>query len=139
MGLHIKFEFNDKARERIAAGLAFLYTTKDGDRWYIDTALNLPYRQIDLAEATCDALSLDGLGFYPHYPSLSICQFALEEGCPEWHGEGWYWLYTEGDPEHAEWVDDIGKLREKVAALDATGKAVAANYGGDGSEAVIIY
>ena len=78
--MRIHFKFTPQMRERMEAGLSFLYTTRDGHRWYIDATLNMPYRQVDFAQAMYDAFSLDGLGFFPLYPSLSICQQALEEG-----------------------------------------------------------
>ena len=121
----------------MAAGLSFLYTTRDGHEWYIDATLNFPFRQIDLSE--CMYRAFDGHSFEPCYPSLSVCQFALEEGCPEWRGEGWYWLGYDGEPEHAEWVGDIEDLKRKVSVLRESGRYYLANYGGDGSYAVRIF
>lgn len=141
--MRIEFAFTPEVRKRMEAGLSFLYTTCDGHRWYIDATLSMPYRQVDFAEAMYDAFSLDGLGFFPSYPSLSVCQFALEEGCPDWHGEGWYWLYAEGESEHAEWIDSIEELKDRVAALEKGWKnehrAFFANYAGNGSDLVTIY
>ena len=145
--MRIHFKFTPKMRERMEAGLSFLYTTQDGHRWYIDATLNMPCRQVDFAEAMYDAFSLDGLGFFPLYPSLSICQQALEEGCPDWHGEGWYWLGHDderaAETVKAEWISSIEELKPKVAALQEgwqnVQKAFYANYGGNGPKPVVLY
>ena len=141
--MRFRFKINETMRERMKAGLSFVYTTRDGLRWYIDATLPLSHRQIDFAEAMYDAFSLDGRGFYPSYPSLSVCQYALEERCPEWHGVGWYWLHFEDEDSNAEWVDEIDVLKDKVAKLEEgwkkEGRGFLANWAGDGSIPVIIY
>ena len=132
-------ELNDTMRERMAAGLSFLYTTRDGHVWYIDATLNFPFRQADFAECMYDAY--DGTYFQLHYPSLSMCQYALEEGCPEWRGEGWYWMG--GVPPTPTWYRELDNLRQDVALLHERfakyGEPYMANYGGDGDEAVFLY
>ena len=128
--------------DRMRAGLAFVYTTRSGRRWYIDAALNLPCRQCDFAEAMYDAFSLDGLGLFVSYPSLSICQLALEEECPDWRGEGWYVLGPETEPETHEWIGSLEELKERVSVLEKqfkeTGIGFFAEYAGSGSEPYII-
>ena len=130
--MRIHFKFTPQMRERMKAGLSFLYTTRDGHRWYIDATLNMPCRQVDFAEAMYDAFSLDGLGFFPLYPSLSICQQALEEGCE-----------SAGETVNAKWISSIEELKPKVAALQEgwqnEQKAFYANYGGNGPKPMVIY
>ena len=104
----------DAMRERMSAGLSFLYTTRDGHEWYIDACLNFPFRQIDLSECMYDAF--DGREFEPAFPSLSVCQFALEEGCPQWRGEGWYEIGN-GDEIARYLIESTDELKEKVAAV----------------------
>lgn len=119
MGFEFKFEMNDAVRERMAAGLSFMYTTQSGQRWYIDACLNFPFRQIDLVECKYDAFSLDGLGFEPGFPSLSVCQFALEEGCPQWRGEGWYRIGNEGsESDYLIGPDFLGRKDRILSILD---------------------
>lgn len=134
MGFGIKFEMNATIRERMNAGLAFIYTTRDGHKWYIDACLNFPFRQIDLSECMYDAF--DGHDFEPGYPSLSVCQYALEEGCPPWRGVGWYSIGN-GDDVSDCWIEDIGELKEKVADVrvrfDVYGEPWVADYMGDGA------
>lgn len=132
-------EVTAKMRERMAAGVSWLYTTRDGHEWYIDSSLPIAHRQVDFAEAVYCAW--DGSDFEPHFPSLSMCQYALEDGCPQWRGIGWYWLgYI---PPDSVWIDDIAVLKAWVEVLDERvkldGKPYFANYGGDGREAVKIY
>ena len=131
--------FTDKMRERMAAGVSWLYTTRDGHEWYIDSTLRFPFRQVDFAECMYDAW--DGSDFEPHFPSLSMCQLALEEGCPQWRGVGWYWLGA--NPPEAVWIDDIAELRARMAELDERvkldGTPYFASYGGDSKEPVKIY
>ena len=108
--LHI----TDKMRERMDAGLSFVYTTRDGHVWYIDSTLNFPFRQIDFNDCMYDAW--DGTNFESGFPDLSTCQFALEEGCPQWRGAGWYRIGNGEDVYPVE-VNDIGQLRERVAVV----------------------
>ena len=133
----IVFQMNDKMRERMAAGLSFLYTTRDGREWYIDAQLSFPFRQIDLAECGYDAMSLDGRDLEFGFPSLSVCQMALEENCPQWRGEGWYWIGNGEDVEPI-WFDSIDELRERVVAIrgrfDVYGETWTVEYRGDGAE-----
>ena len=123
----------------MAAGVSWLYTTRDGHGWYIDSSLPIEHRQVDFAEAVYCAW--DGSCFEPHFPSLAMCQYALEEGCPQWRGIGWYWIG--GNPPERMWIDDVDELRARVAELqlrlERSGKPYFACYGGDGREAVKIY
>lgn len=129
-------ELNDTMRERMAAGLSFLYTTRSGHVWYIDATLNFPFRQADFAECMYDAF--DGSNFEPGFPDLSTCQYALEEGCPQWRGEGWYWVGNGDYDVDARWYGDIGALRDVVAAArtawESGGSPWFADYGGNGRE-----
>ena len=106
--LHI----TDKMRERMDAGLSFVYTTRSGHVWYIDSTLEFPFRQIDFNECMYDAW--DGTNFEHGFPNLSTCQFALEEGCPQWRGEGWYDIGNGDDVRRTE-VCDVSQLRELVS------------------------
>ena len=140
-------QITEQMKERMAAGLSFLYTTRSGHVWYIDSTLRFPFRQVDFAESLYDAY--DGTNFEPSYPDLATCQFALEEGCPEWRGVGWYWIGNDAEdvpPDErfpAIWIDSIDDLKERVAVVkenfEKHGLAWMANYGGNGSEAVTIY
>ena len=105
---------NDTMRERMAAGLSFVYTTQGGHEWYIDATLNFPFRQADFAECMYDAF--DGRDFEPSFPSLSVCQFALEENCPQWRGEGTYAIGN-GDTVKEYAISSIEELKEKVAVV----------------------
>lgn len=121
-------EINDTMRERMAAGLSFLYTTRSGHVWYIDATLNFPFRQADFAECMYDAW--DGSNFELGFPDLSTCQYALEEGCPQWRGEGWYLMG--GIPPTPCWYDNVDNLRDDVASLAGRGEPYMASYGGNG-------
>ena len=125
----------NKMRERMAAGLSFFYTTRDGHEWYIDAPLNIPFRQIDLSECMYDAF--DGRDFEPGFPSLSVCQFALEEGCPQWRGEGWYWIGNGSDVEAVR-IGSTDELKERVAVVrgrfDVYGTGWMVDFAGDGTE-----
>ena len=136
----------DKMQERMAAGLSFLYTTRSGHVWYIDSTLEFPFRQVDFAESMYDAF--DGTNIELTYPDLSTCQFALEEGCPTWRGAGWYWI---GNVEHGQdpyecvelvWIDSVDDLRERAAVVkdvyERFGTAWMVLYAGDGSEPAVI-
>lgn len=122
-----------KMRERMAAGLSFLYTTRDGHEWYIDSTLNFPFRQIDFQDAMYDAF--DGREFEPGFPSLSVCQFALEEGCPQWRGEGWYRIGNGDDVETVR-INSTDELKERVAIVrgrhDVYGTGWIVDYLGNG-------
>jgi len=134
------FPINKTMRTRMEAGLSFLYTTRDGHEWFIDATLNFPFRQIDLSEAMYDAF--DGRDFEPGFPSLAVCQFALEEGCPQWRGEGWY-LIGNGDDIEAVRINTTDELKEKVAIVrgrhDVYDTGWTADYAGNGSKPVKIY
>ena len=129
----------DKMRRRMEYGVSWLYTTSDGHVWYIDSMLPIPCREADFAEAVYAAW--DGHDFEPHFPSLSMCQYALEDGCPQWRGAGWYWLGS--NPPDTVWIDDVAELRSRVSVLqeraERSGEPYFASYGGDGREAVKIY
>ena len=135
-------EVNDTMRERMAAGLSFLYTTRDGHEWYIDSTLRFPFRQVDFAECMYDAY--DGHDFEAGFPDLSTCQYALEEGCPQWRGRGWYRIGNipndgaDVEPPRADWIGSIVNLKLRVAYIraiwDAEGVPWVVDYCGSGSE-----
>lgn len=127
----------NKMRERIKAGLAFFYTTQDGHEWYIDATLNFPFRQIDFQDAMYDAF--DGRVFEAGYPSLSVCQLALEENCTQWRGEGWYFIGNktdEGADVEAYRIASTDELKEHVVIargrFDVYGEPCIVRYAGDG-------
>ena len=127
----------DKMRERMDAGLSFMYTARDGHVWYIDSTLNFPFRQADFAESMYDAY--DGSNFECGFPSLSMCQLAIEEGCPQWRGEGWY-VIGNGDDVYPVRIGSIGELRERVSVVrdnyEKMGASWTVDYIGDREEGI---
>ena len=126
----------DKMRERIDAGVAWVYKTRDGHVWHIDSMLPIPCRNIDFSETSYCAY--DGTNFYAQYPSLSMCQFALEEGCPEWHGVGWYEFFPpqgSGLENEVLWFDFIEGLKDELSSRRRMhGEGYSALHGGSGAE-----
>ena len=89
-------------RERLEAGLDFIYTARNSCEWLIT----------DMENGTFAAT--DGEALQLGYPSLSICQEAIETNSIYWKGEGWYLPVAFNWESERVWCD----TPEEVAQLD---------------------
>ena len=70
-------ELTAKMEAAVEDGTAILYRSLDGNEWF-------------LSESESGWVANDGTVIQFGYPTLSICQEAIETGSIYWKGQGWY-------------------------------------------------